>query len=586
MKRNGIKSSFLSRITLLVVASITIIAAVVSAVAIFIAGYVIVDKSEKLALKQEDAITANIDKSVYNIYQMAKLMQSDEGIIDDILGEKEDGDSGGYDKNSIYQQLIRYRRFIPNVSYIAVLNDMDYSVKYLGRRWVEDRDSLYTKLHKNYIAANQTGYGDLKTSVSSDVFDKNGYSWNLYLPVYDPIKVSKQIGTICISLDEKMLQSYYENQVFEESYLLDLNHIIISSLEKNKIGIQWDQRISLSGNAGIKRDKANFVVYRFMENTQWYIVMVISMGSMLGDFIKAALLVFGIVIVCCILFNILAVKMVRSFFTPLNDLQEQMGLLSEKMPDTYIQMKTDYKEYEFQKMAAVFNKMVRDIHSLMDKIREEEVQKSIIELNALQSQIKPHFLYNTLECIHWQALMEKAPETSELIKELASFYRLSLDKGEEVVSLETELKHVDSYLAIQNVRYRNIIEYQPLVPGELKTVLLPRMTLQPLVENSLYHGIKVKSKFKGIIAVTAFKEDNECVVIQVRDNGRGMTEAEVCEINAQLSDFEPDSGYGIKNVHKRLELLYGKGYGLHVTKNQTRGITVEIRVPVQEKGYV
>jgi two-component system sensor histidine kinase YesM len=196
----------------------------------------------------------------------------------------------------------------------------------------------------------------------------------------------------------------------------------------------------------------------------------------------------------------------------------------------------------------------------------------------LQSQIQPHFLYNTLDCIHWQAKAEGNEEISVLVKALAQYYRLCLSKGKDVIRIEQEMEHVKNYLIIQNIRYDNIIECEINIDDNCRASLIPKITLQPLVENSIYHGIKVKEGKKGVIKITCQKKGDE-VIITVEDNGTGMTEEQINEMNQSISQYDKDFGYGIQNVNKRIEILFGREYGLHYEKNNLGGVTVVIHLP-------
>jgi two-component system, sensor histidine kinase YesM len=233
---------------------------------------------------------------------------------------------------------------------------------------------------------------------------------------------------------------------------------------------------------------------------------------------------------------------------------------------------------DIRNMAKSFNLMAIRLEELVEKVKEDQHQIEQIKLNALQSQIQPHFLYNTLDCIHWQALVDGNERISVLVKALANYYRLCLSKGQDIISLSQELAHVQNYLIIQNIRYGNIIEQSFEIEERFLKVPIPKMTLQPLVENAIYHGIKVKNGKHGKITITA-REENDKVVISVSDSGAGVSQKKIDEINSSISIYDESFGYGVRNVHKRIELLYGKGNGLYFRKNNTGGITVEIRLP-------
>ena len=217
----------------------------------------------------------------------------------------------------------------------------------------------------------------------------------------------------------------------------------------------------------------------------------------------------------------------------------------------------------------------------MQKIKEEQIQMRKMELSALQDQIKPHFLYNTLECIHMQAVLDSNREISRLVLALASYYRLCLSRGQDVVTLKQELKHIENYLIIQNVRYRDIIHFHQEVPKEYQEIRILKMTLQPLIENCIYHGIKVREGNTGDIFVS-IRREGKCAVLSVSDNGAGMEEDEIEELNKSIQIPEAQNGYGVRNVNQRIKIYFGEEYGLLYKKNKDQGITVEVRIPYQQ----
>jgi two-component system sensor histidine kinase YesM len=226
-----------------------------------------------------------------------------------------------------------------------------------------------------------------------------------------------------------------------------------------------------------------------------------------------------------------------------------------------------YNEQDFNFLSEGFNEMTSSIKSFIDVIHRQEQENIEIHLKALQSLIKPHFLYNALECIHWQALMEGAPEASKMIIALSRYYRLCLSNGEDVVSLTQELENTESYVVIQNMRFDNIVSVEWNIPEELRCLEIPKITLQPLVENAIYHGIKPVDDRKGHILISA-QRGNGTLIITVKDDGIGMSQESVERLNSTIGQFINDGSYGVKNVHKRLELRYGTGYGLYYEKNE------------------
>ena len=227
--------------------------------------------------------------------------------------------------------------------------------------------------------------------------------------------------------------------------------------------------------------------------------------------------------------------------------------------------------------------MEQMIARLNDQIREgEQRQESLrkTELALLQAQINPHFLYNTMDTIIWLIEAEKTQEAIDMVSNLSAFFRHSLSKGEDVISLAEEERHVRSYLQIQRARYKDIMEYTLDIDPSLGTALIPKLTLQPLVENALYHGIKLK-RAKGHIRISGWREGDH-ILLQVADNGVGIPRERLESLRAAM-DTEARVGFGLSAVHQRLRLQFGREYGLTITSREGVGTTATARIPYMEK---
>lgn len=250
--------------------------------------------------------------------------------------------------------------------------------------------------------------------------------------------------------------------------------------------------------------------------------------------------------------------------------------------------------------------MVSRLNQLIEQNREEQMSLRQAELALLQAQINPHFLYNTLDAIVWLIEMEKNEQAVEMVTSLSSFFRSSLSNGRDIITLKEEEQHVRSYLEIQQVRYKDILSYEISIDPSLFACRIPKLTLQPLVENALYHGLKLKRGL-GHISVTGMRDGRD-LVLTVVDDGAGMSEERLMEVQRMLKlhpDFQDESqtslehqkaekqqkeqeksgrvGFGVMTVHERLQLLFGVEYGLTVESVQGEGTRVTVRIPGEEK---
>ncbi len=214
-----------------------------------------------------------------------------------------------------------------------------------------------------------------------------------------------------------------------------------------------------------------------------------------------------------------------------------------------------------------------------EQVTREQKQLRKAEFELLQAQINPHFLYNTLDAIVWSAEAGNQKQVVKMVGSLSEFFRSSLNKGKELVRVREELSHARSYLEIQQIRYQDILSYEIDVPEELFEYEIPKITVQPIVENALYHGIKNR-RGGGKITITGEEGDTDYRII-VADDGMGMDSERLSEISKGLEDKAPEDAkiYGLYNVNERIRLFYGEEYGITISSEYDKGTTVTIRLP-------
>lgn len=239
------------------------------------------------------------------------------------------------------------------------------------------------------------------------------------------------------------------------------------------------------------------------------------------------------------------------------------------------------------------DEMIERINNLLSQVRTEQENLRVAELELLQAQINPHFLYNTLDTIIWLAEAGDQSKVVSMVGSLSDFFRASLGQGRDIVTIGDEIRHVSSYLEIQQVRYQDILTYSIDVPEEIYISSIPKITLQPLVENALYHGIKNK-RGGGCITITG-KVESKCVYLYIEDNGIGMTEERLEQINRKINagektENEADAGgnreeaeiFGLYNVNERIRLKFGSRYGIHIDSEFNKGTVVTVLLPADE----
>lgn len=233
---------------------------------------------------------------------------------------------------------------------------------------------------------------------------------------------------------------------------------------------------------------------------------------------------------------------------------------------------------EVQLLSDGIERMVGRLKLQIDKNAEQEKQRRRTELALLQAQINPHFLYNTLDTIIWLIESGKIEEAVKMVTSLSNFFRFSLSRGKNVITLAEEEQHIRSYLEIQQMRYRDLMEYEIDISDQLKNYILPKLTLQPLVENALYHGIKTKRR-KGLISVSG-RLQNDNLILEVADDGIGMSKERLNAVRISLENGKPE-GFGLRTVHQRIQILFGAEYGLTVESEPNAGTRVIVMLPMQ-----
>jgi len=289
-----------------------------------------------------------------------------------------------------------------------------------------------------------------------------------------------------------------------------------------------------------------------------------------------------ILILSAVGFSVLAAwSLSRSIYTPIKKLHDVTTTITKN--DLQALLSSDNVD-EITELGMSFNIMIGKIKELLDsKIREQENLKKA-ELRALQAQINPHFLYNTLDTIIWMAESKKTDQVVKIVTALSSFFRISLSKGMDWITIGEEVERIKSYLTIQKMRYRDILDFKIEVDTDVSENTILKLILQPLVENALYHGIKNK-RTGGIISVRARRNGENEVLLEVEDNGIGFTPKKLTQLRAELDDDSGDikleSGFGIGNVNNRIRLYYGKQYGLSIQSEYSTGTCVTLVIPAK-----
>ncbi|MGA2640394.1 MAG: sensor histidine kinase [Spirochaetia bacterium] len=321
------------------------------------------------------------------------------------------------------------------------------------------------------------------------------------------------------------------------------------------------------------------IVSQGSEYTQWKTVGVFPLNEIMSQVSTIryySLIIAGV--------TVLVALIVALFFTSgiAGPVIELRSLMKEAEEGNLAVRFEGRQEDEIGYLGKSFNTMIEEVQKLIDMVYREQQSKREAELKTLQEQIKPHFLYNTLDTIQWMAQEHGAQDIVKVVGALTSLFRIGLSRGKEMIRVADEMEHVRSYLIIQKARYEDKFDFDLRTDDAALPCMVLKLTLQPLVENAIYHGIKER-RGHGFVRVEALCRDS-MLVLRVSDDGVGMTPARLEEVRALLSAAHPHgeglAGYGIHNVHERIQLSFGTRYGLRFESAPDRGTTVEILHPL------
>lgn len=367
-------------------------------------------------------------------------------------------------------------------------------------------------------------------------------------------------------------------------FIMDSEENIIYHPQQQLIysGLKWEDTKRFAGmkNGTLWNEQAIYTV-KTLDNYEWRVVGVSFVDELVtarkGEIVGILMTILAVVVATAFIsIYVLSGKISR----PIKELVKAMEDFEKNAEDFAFEEVGGSSE--IRALSDSFDHMVVKIQALMEKVRNEEISLRKTELKALQAQINPHFLYNTLDAIGWLCEEERSQDAVEMVNALAKLFRISISKGHELIPIEKEVEHARSYLKIQNFRYKNQFTYEFHVEEECLSYYCNKITLQPIIENAIYHGID-RMVEEGKIEIMIQSEEDDILFI-IKDNGVGMTK-EQCSVILKKEPGD-QTGIGIKNVNDRIKIYFGEKYGIRITSEPDKGTCVTIRMPkVQEGRY-
>ncbi len=404
------------------------------------------------------------------------------------------------------------------------------------------------------------------------------------------LSTQEPLGCIVIVINESYIYNIFKNLEYTDErdtdgggnvFLLDSDGIIVSNKDKSLLGTPVAEEInevvnSRDNNFYLKQiDGVDYYVYGSSTlSNGWKIAVTVTASYYMQDIQTLRSAFFLVVIIIAFLAAGIAVRVSKTITNPLVQLSQSMERFGQGDFEVNCIVES---EDEIGKLSRSFNQMVRDMNHLVETVYDQQLLNQEAELKSLQMQINPHFLYNTLETINWMAKAQGNEEVGEMTVALGKLMRFSLS-GRTFITMREEVESLKNYFRIQKMRYSDKLNLEISVPKELMDIYLPKLLIQPIAENAIVHGIEEKID-TGTVTVSA-RMENEELLIEVKDDGVGMSREAVRKILDSSDDIK-SGGHtiiGIFNVNKRIQMYYGKKYGLQIQSKIGEGTTVRLRL--------
>lgn len=420
----------------------------------------------------------------------------------------------------------------------------------------------------------QKAYGDQAYITHASVIYNNS-TYDAYMAVYYSENEFHQILSDNLTLEESV------------SYIMNERNNLVSASNDSLAGIYWldyDKIMEsyMSSNSFVEQDilgKTVYVGFYRIRQPGWFMVTVLSSKPLIRQSNILILQFLSIYIAVLVLAFLLASTLSKSITGRISSVISQMRTVRYGPP---VPMDSPIAHDEIGDLIDTYNYMTRKMNQLMEKQTQAAEDLRIAEFNSLQAQINPHFLYNTMDMINWMAQQGRTSEVCNAVQSLSRFYKLTLSRKKGISTIAKEEEHVSIYVHLQNMRYHDSISFISDIPDELMEYQIPKLTLQPVVENSILHGILEKSTKSGTIVLTGWMEAED-IVLLISDDGVGIAPDKLPTIlSGKGNSISGGTNIAIYNTHRRLQVLYGDQYGLSYSSRLGEGTEVQIRFPAKK----
>lgn len=535
---------------------------------------VISERSKELALLQTKQLRNDID-AIFQSIRKYTLIGQQENTVEFLTNSENTMEKG--------QKILEMIDYYHNSNIISD-NILDINILSNDGKIISERRGIYSIESINSFIPNTDQLLNDSDAILIEQTTRNGFPAITMTTTIKRDIDNEIIGFMNILMDASLINEILNNHAFWEHgsfYVVDdLGQILFQTAETDSTIPSIDFN-NIEQKSGSLIQSPVFFVWETSKLANWKIVGYENVSTMISanKLNKSFILTMVTTIVATLA---LVLFVIYKIIRPIRLLRNKMNQVS--LGNYNIQYNNRQGVGEIAHLAVTFNELVDNFQSSLQRSIKEEKQLKIAEFRAMQSQIKPHFLYNALETIIWMAETKNSAKVIEITKALSQFFRLSLNKGKSLVSIENEIEHIKGYLIIQKIRYEDILEVSFHLNEDILQYQILKLSLQPLIENAIYHGIKNK-RGKGFIHIKGDFDPQGNISIDIVDNGIGMGKEYLDKIKSRLSTGIPpkrgSGGFGMLNVHQRIRLFYGKPYGLSINSWEGSGTKVRLIIPAK-----
>ncbi|MDD7795804.1 sensor histidine kinase [Clostridium sp. 'White wine YQ'] len=447
-------------------------------------------------------------------------------------------------------------------------------------------DDIYNLAHK---MKGQPVWFKLKSGDTPFISDNKNNKIAMVRTIIDT-NTLKECGLMVICINSSTIENMYAQELKVSSnsvLILDSNNNLIALNDPYNVMDSPESLNSIipyiksaSGYNTVKLKGSNYIAtFDNITNSNWKIISLTPEKEIFKNLHSIMELTFGVILGCFIISFLLSIFLSTRLTLPLKELLASMRLVKKGNFKEKVTFK--YKD-EFGMLVLEYNDMIDNIQTLINSVYKLQLKEKEAELKALQAQINPHFLYNTLDMIFWKAEKSKQTEISDMVYALSKLFRITLSNGREFISVKEEADFIENYLLLQGKRYRDKLKYKINFSDKILNYSIPKLIIQPFVENSIIHGTEEDNDRSLIIISGELVED--FIVFQIIDNGKGMDNKTINNLLSleRIDELSTKNGYAIRNVNQRLSLYYGDNYTLIITSELNLGTTVTISIPLNK----